>query len=83
MAEKRGGAQSLNDPVLPKALTRFRFPWTWDGKETALSSRCTDETGYVQPTREQLVAVRGLNGTDHHNGIKTWYIHADGKVSHE
>jgi sulfane dehydrogenase subunit SoxC len=73
----------LNDPVLPKALTRFRFPWSWDGKETAISSRCTDETGYVQPTREQLVAVRGLNGTDHYNGIKTWYVHADGKVSHE
>ena len=73
----------LNDPVLPKALTRFQFPWSWDGKETVLSSRRTDETGYVQPTREQLVAVRGLNGTDHYNGIKTWYVHTDGKVSHE
>lgn len=73
----------LNEPVMPKALTRFRFPWTWDGKESALSSRCTDETGYVQPTREALLAVRGLNGTDHYNGIKTWFVHADGKVSHE
>lgn len=73
----------LNDPILPKALTRFRFPWRWDGNETALSSRCTDETGYVQPSREQLVAVRGLSGTDHYNGIKTWYVHADGKVRHE
>jgi len=73
----------LNEPVLPKALTRFRLPWSWDGKETSLSSRCTDETGYVQPTRETLVAIRGLNGTHHYNGIKTSYVHADGKVSHE
>ena len=73
----------LNDPVLPKALTRFRFPWVWNGKETSLASRCTDETGYLQPTRADLLAVRGLHATDHYNGIKTWYVHADGKVSRE
>ena len=73
----------LNEPGLPKAVTRFRFPWWWDGKETSLQSRCTDETGYLQPTREELVAVRGLNATDHYNGIKMWYVHKDGKVSHE
>jgi sulfane dehydrogenase subunit SoxC len=73
----------LNEPVLPKAVTRFRLPWRWDGKETSLQSRCTDETGYLQPTREELVAVRGLNATDHYNGIKIWYVHKDGKVSHE
>jgi sulfane dehydrogenase subunit SoxC len=76
----------LNEPVLPKALTRFSAPWRWDGGEASLSSRCTDETGYVQPTREQLVAIRGTHagpdGFDHYNGIKTWYVHRDGKVSH-
>jgi sulfane dehydrogenase subunit SoxC len=74
---------NLNEPVLLKALTRFQFPWTWNGKETSIQSRCTDETGYVQPTREELFSVRGPNATDHYNGIKTWYIHANGKVSHE
>jgi sulfane dehydrogenase subunit SoxC len=73
----------LNEPVLPKALTRFQFPWQWNGGPAALQSRCTDETGYLQPTREQIVAVRGLNATDHYNGIKTWHVHTDGKVSHE
>ena len=73
----------LNEPIHSKALTRFRLPWWWDGKETSLQSRCTDETGYVQPTRDELVAVRGLNATDHYNGIKIWYVHADGRVSHE
>jgi sulfane dehydrogenase subunit SoxC len=73
----------LQEPILPKALTRFRLPWWWDGKETSLQSRCTDETGYPQPTREELVAVRGLHATDHYNGIKVWYVHANGEVSHE
>jgi sulfane dehydrogenase subunit SoxC len=73
----------LSEPILPKAVTRFHFPWWWDGKETSLQSRCTDETGYLQPTREELVEVRGLNATDHYNGIKIWYVHKDGKVIHE
>jgi sulfane dehydrogenase subunit SoxC len=72
----------LNQPVLAKALTRFRMPWWWDGKQTSLQSRCTDDTGYQQPTREELLAIRGVNATDHYNGIKIWYVHADGKVSH-
>lgn len=50
----------LNEPVLSKALTRFSLPWQWDGNEASLQSRCTDETGYVQPTREQLIAVRAF-----------------------
>lgn len=77
----------LNSPILPKAATRFSLPWRWDGSETSLQSRCTDDTGYRQPTREQLIAVRGLrpgpDGFNHYNGIKTWYVHRDGKVTHE
>lgn len=76
----------LEEPVLPKAATRFSLSWKWDGSEAALQSRCIDETGYVQPTREQLIAVRGLHagpdGFNHYNGIKTWFVHRDGKVSH-
>ena len=76
----------LNDPVLPKAATRFSMSWRWDGSEVALQSRCTDETDYVQPTREQLISVRGLHagpdGFDHYNGIKTWFVHRGGKVTH-
>lgn len=72
----------LEGLVLPRAVTRFRLPWRWDGSEVALQSRCTDETGYRQPTRDELVAIRGLNGTDHYNGIKAWYVHRDGSVRH-
>ena len=31
----------LQGPVLPICLTRFRFPWTWDGKATTIQSRAT------------------------------------------
>src|SRR3546814_19097770 len=44
----------LDQPVLPQCLTRFRLPWRWDGSPAALASRAADETGYIQPTRQQL-----------------------------
>ena len=63
------------------AFTRFRFPWQWDGKETVLQSRCTDESGYVQPPLEALVAARGMNSQYHCNAIKPWKVAADGSVT--
>ena len=33
---------ALQEPVLPKALTRFRIPWRWDGGPAVLQSRATD-----------------------------------------
>src|SRR5213593_1709360 len=49
----------LQEPVLSKCQTRFRHPWKWNGEEAVLMSRAVDETGYVQPTRAQLLAHRG------------------------
>lgn len=72
----------LEGPIHSKSVTRFSFPWHWDGSPAILMSRCTDEAGYVQPTREELVAERGMNASDHYNGIKAWYVHADGGVHH-
>jgi len=78
-------AASLQGPVLPICHTRFHFPWTWDGGEAILQSRCVDDTGYVQPTLGQLIAVRGLNGPlgsiYHLNAIQSWLVANDGKVS--
>jgi sulfane dehydrogenase subunit SoxC len=75
----------LQGPVLSICHTRFCFPWQWNGRETVIQSRCTDETGYVQPTIRQIVAKRGLNGplgsVYHLNGIQSWKIATDGKVS--
>ncbi len=43
-------AAKLKGLVLPKALTRFSLPWTWDGGPALIQSRAIDETGYVQPS---------------------------------
>jgi sulfane dehydrogenase subunit SoxC len=72
----------LQEPIQTKAFTRFGLPWTWNGEEATIASRCTDETGYCQPTRQQIVATRGLNATDHYNGIKWWRIHKSGEITH-
>ena len=71
----------LVDPVLPIAHTRFLFPWTWDGSEAVLISRATDETGYVQPSRDALVGVRGTGSVYHYNGQQNWRVAADGTVT--
>ncbi|MGZ9030086.1 MAG: sulfite dehydrogenase [Burkholderiaceae bacterium] len=76
---------ALQTPVLPICHTRFRIPWEWDGKQAILQSRCVDDTGYVQPTLGQLIALRGLNGPlgsiYHLNAIQSWQVSPDGKVT--
>lgn len=71
----------LQEPVLTRALTRFRLPWHWDGTPVVIQSRAIDETGYVQPTLAELVAVRGLNSFYHNNAIWPWRIDANGEVT--
>ncbi|MBX3332264.1 MAG: sulfite dehydrogenase [Nitrospira sp.] len=70
----------LQEPVLPKCHTRFRLPWKWDGQETIIQSRCTDVTGYQQPTRESLIKIRGTQSSYHYNGIQSWKIERNGLV---
>jgi sulfane dehydrogenase subunit SoxC len=70
----------LQEPVLPKCHTRFRFPWSWQGQEAILQSRCHDETGYVQPSREDLIKVRGTHSIYHYNAVQSWKVERDGKV---
>ena len=73
-------AAHLQEPVLPKCHTRFLFPWRWNGQEAIVQSRCIDETGYVQPTRQALVKVRGTNSNYHYNAIQSWKVERDGRV---
>ncbi|HEX9580195.1 MAG TPA: sulfite dehydrogenase [Gemmatimonadales bacterium] len=72
---------ALQEPVLSKCPTRFRFMWSWNGRETVLMSRATDETGYVQPTREQLMQARGQGTRYHFNNIRSWKVAAGGAVT--
>ena len=71
---------ALQEPVLPKCHTRFRYSWWWNGKEAILQSRCIDETGYQQPTRTDLIKVRGQNSYYHNNAIQSWKITKEGQV---
>jgi sulfane dehydrogenase subunit SoxC len=72
---------NLHEPRLPIAFTRFRLPWRFDGRPATIASRAIDESGYVQPTREALIGVRGTNSIYHFNGIKFWSVRADGTVT--
>jgi sulfane dehydrogenase subunit SoxC len=79
----------LHDPIARKAHTRFSAPWTWDGNEAVLQSRCTDETGTVQPT---ILEVAKLWNADvdfllktqqvvgDFNAIQPWKVNRDGSV---
>jgi sulfane dehydrogenase subunit SoxC len=88
---KSCGEAALDAPVLPKALTRFRMPWRWDGQPVVLQSRATDEAGNVQPTRGDMFAERGEPKVNtpvtafpmgHMNVITSWAIDAKGEAKH-
>jgi sulfane dehydrogenase subunit SoxC len=74
-------AADLQEPVLARAHTRFRYLWKWDGREATVLSRATDETGYVQPTTRELIDARGPgSGPYHLNPITGWRFRSDGTV---
>ena len=72
---------ALDGPALPKAFTRFRLPWRWDGSPSVLQSRAIDETGAVQPSRPALMAARGAAFRYHYNAIQSWNVAAGGEVT--
>ena len=71
---------NLQEPILDKAHTAFRYLWKWDGNATEIMSRVTDETGYTQPTLKQLVEARSESNGYHFNPITAWQIKPDGSV---
>jgi sulfane dehydrogenase subunit SoxC len=78
----------LQTPVHTKAHARFTFDWAWDGGEAVLLSRCTDELGEVQPSREELYTHWGISGAEatkpnraiHFNAMQPWFVARDGSV---
>jgi len=76
----------LQQPVHRFAHVRFRFPWTWNGEEVVLQSRCTDERGEVQPTVAEAAKNLGVSPdyfyqADHFNGVQPWKVNRDGSIS--
>jgi len=72
---------TLQQPVMSKCLSRFVFPWTWNGERAILQSRAIDDTGQVQPTYRQLREVRGTRSIYHNNAIQSWLVEPGGEVS--
>jgi sulfane dehydrogenase subunit SoxC len=73
-------AAQIDGPVLDKACVRFYAETEWHGEELLLQSRAIDDTGYVQPTKESLRKIRGVNSIYHNNGIQTWRVAPSGEV---
>ena len=67
-------------PVLPRALTRFRLNWDWNGAPTTIMSRATDEMGNIQPTHADWVKQFAPGQGYQNNGIQCWAIGADNSV---
>lgn len=77
---KKWNVAVLQEPVLDKAHTHFRYLWQWSGDETEIMSRAVDETSYIQPSYHQLVEARGSRGGYHFNPITAWRITPAGDV---
>jgi len=73
-------AAKIDGPVLDKACVRFYAETEWSGQELLLQSRAMDDSGYVQPSKDELRKVRGVNSIYHNNGIQTWAVKANGEV---
>ncbi len=89
---KSWGQAALQEPVLPKAFTRFRMPWRWDGGPAVLLSRAWDDARNVQPLRAEFVAHRGQTRkpvtnpmaftNQHYNSVTSWGIDSNGEIKH-
>ena len=70
----------MSGPSFDKSMHRFYYEFDWDGSPLLLQSRAMDSTGYVQPTKDALREVRGLNSIYHNNGIQTWAVNENGEA---
>src|SRR3989442_1097373 len=78
----------LQAPILRMAHTRFNFDWNWDGQETVIQSRCTDDQGETQLSVAELYKNWGYTDYKsqdktraiHFNAIQPWRIAKDGSV---
>ena len=84
------GDAALQEPALPKAFTRFRMPWQWNGGPAVLQSRAWDESGNVQPKRAEFIALRGETKSPvswqgfpshHFNAVASWAVDSKGEVT--
>lgn len=77
---KRWQTAELQQPILSKCQTRFRFLWNWDGEATSLMSRATDEKGQVQLLPKAFFKTQGPGTFYHNNQVRAWQVKRDGTV---
>ena len=77
----------IQGPVNSKAHTRFVYPWTWNGQDAIIASRCTDEKGSTQPSTAEAAKSRDLDlatfktrNLSRNNIAQPWRIGRDGKI---
>lgn len=71
---------TIDGPVFDKSCVRFYAETEWNGQELLLQSRAMDDSGYVQPTKDDLRKIRGVSSIYHNNGIQTWAVKPNGEV---
>ena len=89
---KSWGEAAVEGPAVPKAFTRFRMPWRWDGQPVIITSRAWDDSGAVQPLRADFIKVRGETKepvkspyafpNNHYNSLTAWGIDSKGEIKH-
>ena len=72
---------ALQEPVLSKALSRFRIAWRYEGGPATLQSRAIDETGERQPGRDEWRAQFSVGNPYHFNAIQSWGVAEDGSIA--
>jgi len=59
---------------------RVYYASDWAGSPLLRQARAIDSAGMIQPTKDQLRKVRGVNSIYHNNGIQTWAVNANGEA---
>ena len=89
MAARPGRTRSSTIPSREKRTLDSPCPWTWDGNEAVLQSRCTDDTGTVQPTVAEVAKLWGADidflkksqqVVGDFNAIQPWKVNRDGSI---
>lgn len=71
----------LDEPVLSKALARFRHRLGWDGDELSILSRATDDQGNIQKLATAVGASAGQRpGNYCAHAVVGWRIAGDGRI---
>jgi sulfane dehydrogenase subunit SoxC len=79
----------LQEPIFRKAHTRFQMAWKWNGQETVIQSRCTDEKGDIQPTVAELTKIWNVtpdywqtttNNIHDFNAVQPWRVDREGNI---